>query len=79
MSEPESTSLERAKAELEARLSEVDERLRREMLARGFDPAQDKNLALSGPLAKTYIERENLREELETLVASDNSNDEGRS
>ena len=76
MSNPRSVSLEKAQTELEARLRELDERLRRELLARGFDPAQGENLALTGPLAKLYMERETLREELETLVGSKNSTDE---
>jgi hypothetical protein len=49
-------------------LREVDQRLRREMRARGFDPDQDDNLALTAPLAKLYTEREELREELESLL-----------
>ena len=54
--------------QLEAKLREVDERLRRELRARGFDPDQDENLALTGPLAKLYTERESLREELRTMT-----------
>jgi hypothetical protein len=73
MSNPNSASLEKAQAELEARLRELDERLRSEMRARGFDPAQGENLALTGPLAKLYMERETLRGELETLAGSENS------
>jgi len=76
MSNPRSASLEKAQTELEARLRELDERLRSEMRARGFDPAQGENLALTGPLAKLYMERETLREELETLAGSKNSTDE---
>jgi hypothetical protein len=76
MSNPKSASLEKAQSELEARLRELDERLHREMRARGFDPAQDENLALTGPLAKLYMEREILREELETLVGSKDSTDD---
>jgi predicted nucleic acid-binding Zn-ribbon protein len=53
---------------LEEKLRTVDQQLRSELLARGFDPAQDDNLALTAPLAKLYLERENLREELETVV-----------
>lgn len=53
---------------LEEKLREVDQRLRREMRARGFDPDQDDNLALTAPLAKLYTEREQLREELESLL-----------
>ena len=58
---------------LEQRLREVDERLRNEMRARGFDPDQDDNLALTAPLAKLYTERENLRAELQSLVDEENS------
>jgi hypothetical protein len=59
---------ESKRTELEERLREVDQRLRREMLARGFDPAQDDNVALTAPLAKLYMERENLRAELASLA-----------
>ncbi len=76
MSNPKSASSEKAQTELEARLRELDERLRSEMRARGFDPAQGENLALTGPLAKLYMERETLREELETLAGSKTSTDE---
>jgi hypothetical protein len=76
MSNPSSASFEKAQTELEERLRELDERLRGEMRARGFDPAQDANLALTGPLAKLYMERETLRDELETLIGSRNSTDE---
>ena len=67
MENSEDASLRPARAQLEERLREADERLRRELRARGFDPAQDENLALTGPLAKLYMERERLREELDTL------------
>jgi len=52
---------------LEDKLRQADERLRSAMRARGFDPEQSDNLALTAPLAKLYAERENLRAELETL------------
>jgi hypothetical protein len=52
---------------LEERLRLVDELFRRGMRARGFDPDQDENLALTAPLARLYAEREQLREELESL------------
>jgi hypothetical protein len=65
-----------ANTELEERLRDLDARLRNEMRARGFDPAQDANLALTGPLAKLYMERETMREELERLTGSRNSTDE---
>lgn len=76
MSEAESPSLESTRTELEQKLRAVDEQLRRELSARGFDPSQDENLALTGPLAKLYLERENLRDELETLAGSTNTADE---
>ena len=61
-------SNESTRTKLEEKLREVDERLRREMLARGFDPAQSDNVALTGPLAKLYMERENLQAELDSLA-----------
>lgn len=67
MPSPEDALLESKRAQLEEKLREVGERLRSELLARGFDPAQQDNLALTGPLAKLYIERENLQAELEIL------------
>jgi hypothetical protein len=66
---PESgdSSAEPRRARLEEKLRAVDQQLRREMRARGFDPDQDENLALTAPLAQLYLEREELREELESL------------
>ncbi|MDQ2973860.1 MAG: hypothetical protein M3R69_00455 [Acidobacteriota bacterium] len=58
---------------LEEKLRAVDYRLRSEMRARGFDPEQDDNVALTAPLAKLYTERENLRAELESLIEDDSS------
>jgi hypothetical protein len=58
---------ETTRKRLEERLYEVDDQLRRELRARGFDPDQDDNLALTAPLARLYIERERLRDELESL------------
>jgi hypothetical protein len=58
---------------LEVKLRAVDYRLRSEMRARGFDPEQDDNVALTAPLAKLYTERENLRAELESLIEDDSS------
>jgi hypothetical protein len=62
------SSDETRRRHLEAKLREVDQQLRREMRARGFDPDQDDNLALTAPLAKLYTEREQLKEELESLL-----------
>ncbi|MEP6818281.1 MAG: hypothetical protein ABJA18_02030 [bacterium] len=76
MSDSQGASLEPALTQLEEKLREVDERLRSEMRARGFDPAQDENLALTGPLAKLYMEREQLREELELRVEREISSGE---
>jgi hypothetical protein len=67
MSNPAGPSLDSARTALEEKLRAVDQQLLNEMLARGFDPAQDQNLALTAPLAKLYLEREDLRAELETL------------
>jgi uncharacterized lipoprotein YajG len=63
-----SSPAESKRIELAEKLREVDQQLRSEMLARGFDPAQDDNVALTAPLAKLYMERENLRAELDSLV-----------
>ena len=76
MSNSEQPSFESARTQLEEKIRAADERLRRELTARGFDPAQDENLALTGPLAKLYMERETLRDELETLAGLINSTDE---
>jgi hypothetical protein len=76
MSNSEQLSFESARTQLEEKIRAADERLRRELTARGFDPAQDENLALTGPLAKLYMERENLRDELETLAGLENPTDE---
>jgi len=62
------SSEETRRGRLEEKLRQVDQQLRREMRARGFDPDQDDNLALTAPLAKLYTEREQLREELESLL-----------
>ena len=67
MSRLEDAQLELKRSELAEKLREVDGRLRREMLARGFDPDQEDNLALTGQLAKIYMERENVQAELDLL------------
>ncbi len=63
---------------LEGKLREVDQQLRREMRARGFDPDQAENLALTGPLARLYAEREQLKEELEELLPGSNAAEDSR-
>ncbi|MCM3902000.1 MAG: hypothetical protein ND866_09865 [Pyrinomonadaceae bacterium] len=52
---------------LEERLREVEEEFERQMRARGFEPAQAELVALPGPLAKLYAERDELRADLESL------------
>jgi hypothetical protein len=64
---------ESKRTSLEEKLRAVDYRLRSEMRARGFDPEQDDNVALTAPLAKLYTERENLRAELASLREDDSS------
>ena len=68
MSNPKESDSPSRRTELEAKLRALDEQLAHELLARGFDPAQSDNLALTAPLAKLYLERERLREELEALI-----------
>lgn len=60
-------SFESGRLQLVEKLRRVNEQLQREMLARGFDPAQAEHLALTGPLAKLYMEREELREKLDMM------------
>ena len=67
MLNPEDASLESARTRLQEKIRRLNDRLHQEMLARGFDPAQDENLALTAPLAKLYTEREELRAELDAL------------
>jgi len=62
------SSEESRRTRLENKLRKVDQQLRSEMRARGFDPDQDDSLALTSALAKLYAEREELREELESLT-----------
>jgi len=68
LEEARDSSEELRRTRLEEKLREVDQQLRREMRARGFDPDQDDNLALTAPLAKLYSEREQLRDEIESLA-----------
>ena len=52
---------------LEARLRSIDEIFERELRERGFEPDQVENVALPGPLATLYAEREALRAQLKEL------------
>ena len=65
--------LEKRRKELVARLLELDERFEREMRARGFDPAQSENVALTSELARLYAAREEVRAELEELPAKNDA------
>ena len=56
---------ESARKDIEAKLRAVERQLQQEMLARGFDPSQEENVALTAPLAKLYMERESLRAKLD--------------
>ena len=67
LEEARDSSEELRRTHLEEKLREVDQQLRHEMRARGFDPDQDDNLALTAPLARLYSEREQLKDELESL------------
>jgi hypothetical protein len=59
---------DKRREELGARLRELDEAFAREMRARGFNPEQVENVALTSDLARLYAEREELRDELESLL-----------
>jgi hypothetical protein len=58
---------------LEARLREVEDEFERQMRERGFEPDQAELVALPGPLAKLYAEREELRADLEELKGDSRS------
>jgi len=67
MSKPDELEVSR----LEERLHVVEQEFERGMRARGFDPAQDENLALTSSLAKLYEERADLRTRLAALAGED--------
>ncbi len=54
---------------LEDQLRAMDEIFERELRERGFEPEQVENVALPGPLATLYADREALRAQLEDLNA----------
>ena len=62
-----SDSLHKQQEELAARLQALDAVFERQMRARGFDPAQAENVALTSELASLYAAREAARAELEEL------------
>ena len=53
---------------LREKLYTLDAEFDREMRARGFDPAQAENVALPSHLAALYVQREQIRAELEQLT-----------
>jgi hypothetical protein len=64
---------EKRRKELIATLLELDQRFEREMRARGFEPAQAENVALTSELARLYAAREEVRAELEELATQNDS------
>ena len=71
MSDSADSSSDAQRQEIEEKLRAIDQQLRSEMLARGFDPDQEENLALTAPLAKLFLERENWRARLQALNDSE--------
>ena len=59
--------MESTTKQLEARLLEITEQFEQQMRFRGFDPQQADNVALPAPLARLYIERQELLEKLEEI------------
>lgn len=55
------------RVESAARLEALEQTFERQMRARGFDPAQAENVALTSELARLYAAREAARAELEEL------------
>ncbi len=76
---PMSYKTREPRGQLEERLREVEETFERQMRERGFEPAQAELVALPGPLAKLYAEREQLRADLKELKADPSSKETSRS
>jgi hypothetical protein len=53
--------------QLELQLQMLNEKFEQEMRVRGFDPDQAENVALPAPLARLYIERQALLEQLDEI------------
>jgi len=53
--------------QLQARLQDISELFEQQMRARGFDPKQTDNVALPTGLARLYIERKKILEQLEEI------------
>jgi hypothetical protein len=58
--------------DLRLRLRGLETEFVREMIARGFDPAQAENVALPSHLAELYTEREQIKVQLEELEGKSN-------
>lgn len=58
--------------DLRLRLRGLEAEFVREMIARGFDPAQAENVALPSHLAELYTEREQIKVQLEELEGKSN-------
>ena len=71
MADSPHSSTEVQRQEVEEKLRAIDQQLRSELIARGFDPDQEENLALTAPLAKLFLERENWRARLQALNESE--------
>lgn len=61
---------EKQRRESAARLDAIKETFERQMRARGFDPSQAENVALTSDLARLYAAREAARAELDELSQS---------
>ena len=62
--------------QLELQLQLANENFDRDLRARGFDPEQAETAALPTSLAKLYLQREALREELDDLKNVDAEREE---
>lgn len=62
-----SNQWEKRREELTAKLRDLDATFRREMRARGFDPDQAENVALTSELARLYTARAEVIAKLEDL------------
>ena len=59
--------------QLEAQLRQITELFEQQMRARGFDPEQADNVALPTGLARLYIERQKILEQLEEIEGRKNN------
>ena len=59
--------------QLEAQLQQITELFEQQMRARGFDPEQADNVALPTGLARLYLERQKILEQLEEIEGRTNN------